>query len=168
MKALTYTLKNIGILVVGIALALIFAWIVYDARDLSASVLSLQERAFIEKAQRDVAYKKEQGNLEVFISPQLQNYSQLFVSLLFSPSEIILVSTGITSPYSFRVLEQSAGSLLLEVSDFSAGEVDEGIVIVPFTGNKEEITVEYVSDAVENGLPFAMGNLNEYVEENHL
>ncbi|MDR0369965.1 MAG: hypothetical protein LBH96_05735 [Candidatus Peribacteria bacterium] len=58
MKALTYTLKHFIILVLGVLLALFFAWIVYYSRDLSASVLSFQERQYIEKVHWDAAYKR--------------------------------------------------------------------------------------------------------------
>jgi len=148
MQALKYSLKHLGILVVGVLLALFLVWIVYDARDLSASILSLGERQFIEKSRWDVAYKTFDTEIEVFISPQLQGYDQLFVSLLFSPSELDIFSSQITSPYVFQILEEQPGSLLLQVSDFGGGDVDEGIVIIPFSGEKKDITVEFVSDGL--------------------
>ena len=159
MKALTFTLKHLLILTVGIVLAVIFAWIVYDATNLSASVLSLSERASIEKAHWDAAYKKGAESLEVFITPQLQHYDQLFIALFFSPSEIELLPAQISSPYSWEVVSQTASSLLLKVSDFSAGNLDEGIVIVPFSGEAREITVEFVSDKAQGGELFAVGIL---------
>jgi hypothetical protein len=132
---------------------------------MSASVLSLSERAFIEKAQRDAAYKKTVGNLEVFISPQLQGYQQLFVSLLFSPSEIEIILPRITSPYQWEIVSQSTGTLLFQVASFSAGNVDEGILLVPFSGNVEDITVEFVSDERDSGVVFALGALDTFAEE---
>ena len=152
----------------GTLLALILAWLVYDARDLSASVLSLSERAFMEEAYWDAAYKKEQGNLEVFISPQLQSYDQLFVSLFFSPSEIEVLTSTISSPYVWELVAQTRSSLLLKISDFSAGNVDEGMVIIPFSGDAREITVEFVSDEAEEGRIFALGVLETFAEDMHL
>ena len=152
----------------GTVLALIFAWIAYDTRDLSASVLSLSERTFIEKAQRDAAYKKENNNLEIFISPKLQHYDQLFVSLFFSPSEIEILSSSITSPYAREIISQTPSSLLLKISDFSAGNIDEGILIVPFSGESREITVEFVSEKAEEGTLFALGALEAFDEEVHV
>jgi hypothetical protein len=106
---------------------------VYDSRDLSASVLSLTERTLIETSHRDAAYKKTKHDVEIFISPQVQTYHQLFISLLFSPSEIHIEPTTITSPYGWSLVSQTKSSLLLQVSDFSNGNVDEGIITVPFS-----------------------------------
>ncbi|MDR2415125.1 MAG: hypothetical protein LBD75_00460 [Candidatus Peribacteria bacterium] len=127
-------------------LAVIFAWIVYDSRDLSASVLSLSERTFMETAHRDAAYKKTAEHLEIFISPPLQSYPQLFVSLLFSPSEIQINPVDITSPYLLNKVSETDSSLLLQISNLSTGNVDEGIIIVPFSGNAKDITVEFVTE----------------------
>jgi hypothetical protein len=127
----------------------IFAWIAHDGKDFSASVLSLSEREFMEKSSRDAAYKKDYENLEVFISSQIQHYDQLFVSLFFSPVEIEILTEQITSPYIWEIVREESSSLVLKISEFSAGDVDEGIVIVPFVGDMREITVEFVSDKSE-------------------
>jgi hypothetical protein len=153
--------------VVGLALAVIFALMVYDMGDLTASVLSLSERKYIEQAERDAAYKKDDGNLEVFLSPKLQTYHQLFVSLLFSPTDIEILTPMMSSPYQWEVVNQSTDSLLLQVSGFADGNVDEGIVIVPFSGDMEDITVEFISDQLVGGTVFAVGNLTE-ASEDHL
>ena len=162
MKALTYTFKHLIILIVGVALALVFALMSYGSKDLSASVLSLQEREFITQAQRDTAYKSQNQQIEIFISAELQRYNQLFISLLFSPSEIMLNENEISSPYSHDILSISNSSLLLKVSEFWAGNVDEGIVIIPFQGEEAEITVEFVSDEIQGGQLFAVGALKDF------
>ncbi|MDR0860345.1 MAG: hypothetical protein LBO09_05225 [Candidatus Peribacteria bacterium] len=155
-NAVTFTIKHVIILIIGVALALIFAFIVRES-DLSASVLSLAEREAIQKAQWDVAYKKENQQVEMFISQQLQDYDQLFVSLLFSPSEIQISTEEIDSPYSFEIIESSPSTLLVKVSNFATGNVDEGILKIPFIGVEEEITVEFISDRPEGGQLFAVG-----------
>lgn len=169
MKALTYTLKHFIILVLGVLLALFFAWIVYYSRDLSASVLSFQERQYIEKVHWDAAYKRFPWEIEVFISPQLQSLDQLFVSFLFSPSKLQIFPLEITSPYSFDIISEQEGSLLLEVSEFAFWNVDEGIVVLPFSWDTKEILVEYVTDSLElEGTSFALGSLDDIVIEEHI
>jgi hypothetical protein len=155
-NARTFTIKHLVILVIGVALALVFVWIARE-NNLSASVLSLAEREVIQKAQWDAAYKKTTGNLELFITPQLQLYPQLFVSLLFSPSEIQVLTGMIGSPYEVNILESTPSSLLIAVNSFSTGNVDEGIVTIPFSGDQNEITVESVSDSSVGGQLFAVG-----------
>ncbi|MDR2541098.1 MAG: hypothetical protein LBD11_04930 [Candidatus Peribacteria bacterium] len=155
-NAVTFTIKHIIILLIGVALALVFSFIVRES-DLSASVLSLAERETIQKAQWDGAFKKEGQQIEIFISEPLQNYDQLFVSLLFSPSEIQVITGAINSPYTFDILESSQSALLAKVSNFATGNVNEGILILPFIGEEEEITVEYLSDRPKEGQLFAVG-----------
>jgi hypothetical protein len=155
-NARTFTIKHLGILVIGVALALVFVWIVRET-NLSASVLSLAEREAIQKAQWDAAYKKTTENLEVFITLQLQTYEELFVSLLFSPSKIQVLTDTISSPYAFNILASTPGSLLVAVHNFSTGNVDEGIITIPFSGDQNEITVEYVSNREAGGQLFAVG-----------
>lgn len=167
MKALTYTLKHFVILILGVILALVFAWIVYYSRDLSASVLSLQERQYIEQAHWDAAYKRFPWEIEVFISPQLQSLEQLFVSFLFSPSKLQIFPLEIRSPYFFNILSEDKSSLVLQVSNFSSGNIDEGIVTVPFSWDSKEILVEYVVDSL-GGTSFALGSLDDIVIEEHV
>ena len=162
MKALRYTVKHLMILLVGVVFAVVFALITYSSKDFSASVLSLQEREFVTKAQWDVAYKKNDQQVEVFISESLQQYNQLFVSFLFSSSEIHLDVDGISSPYSFEILSFSNSSLVLRVDDFWEGNIDEWIIIIPFEGDQEDITVEFVSDLIQWGQFFAVGVLRDF------
>jgi len=133
MKALTYTLKHAVILILGVILALICAGIVYRSADLSASVLSLSERQYMQQVHRDAAYKRFDTEIEVFISSQLQALDQMYISFLFSPTNIEIFHSLIASPYTVHIIEQKAGALLLKISDFSGGNVDEGVVIVPFS-----------------------------------
>jgi hypothetical protein len=139
---------------------------VYDSKDLSASILSLQERQFIEQAHWDAAYKRFSGEIELFISPQLQSLNQLFVSFLFSPTKLQILPLEMSSPYTVQIIEGNADSLLVQVSDFSGGNVEEGIVILPFSGDVKEILVEYVTDSLEGAEhSFALGSLDDVVEE---
>jgi len=145
MKIITSLSKHILIIIIGILLALVLALISYSSKDFSASVLLLSERQFIEQSHRDAAYKKIDQQLEVFISPPLQDVDQLFVSILFSPSDIEISTSEITSPYIWNLVEAYRGQMLLEISSFAMGNVDEGVIIVPFQGEMKDITVEFVS-----------------------
>lgn len=82
--------KSLIILALGVALASVFAWIVYEGSRMETSVLSLQERARMRDLHRDAAYKKVDHTLEVFISESLQSSDQLFISLLHNPTELVL------------------------------------------------------------------------------
>ncbi|MDR0281956.1 MAG: hypothetical protein LBI53_01155 [Candidatus Peribacteria bacterium] len=145
MKIITSLSKHTLIIIIGVLLALVLALISYSSKDFSASVLLLSERQFIEQSHRDAAYKKIDQQLEVFISPPLQDVDQLFVSILFSPSDIEISTSEITSPYLWNLVEAYRGQMLLEISSFATGNVDEGVIIVPFQGEMKDITVEFVS-----------------------
>lgn len=151
--------KSLIILALGVALASVFAWIVYDGSRMETSVLSLQERARMRDLHRDAAYKKVDHTLEVFISESLQSSDQLFISLLHNPTELILETWAITSPYQWEIIKTTPTQLLLKVTGFQVGDLDEGIVIVPYQWDDEELTLEFVSPKEQWGDGVAVGKL---------
>jgi hypothetical protein len=73
MGFLKTTSKYLIIVVVGILLAFLVAWIQYSTTDLSASVLSLTEQDFFESTSRDAGYKKANQIFEIFLAEQVRN-----------------------------------------------------------------------------------------------
>ena len=129
---------------IGCFLAFLFIFLFESNLDLSASVLSLQERSYIEKSSWDAAYKRNIHDLEVFISPQLQKETELFVSIFFS-SHLTLDFEHVESPYTVEQIEENAHSVIYKVSWFQTGNVDEWILLIPFSWEKIDITVESIS-----------------------
>ena len=80
--------KYVVICLIGIALAVVVATLQYDAKDLSASVLSITEKDFFESTQRWAWYKKQNQIFEVFLSEQVRNEWNLTVSILYNPLEV--------------------------------------------------------------------------------
>jgi len=156
MKIITSLSKHVLIIVIGALLALILALISYSSKDFSASVLLLQERQFIQQSHWDAAYKKIDQQLELFITSQLQDLDQLFVSVLFSPNDVEIDILEITSPYTWNLIEEYRGHILLDISAFATGNVDEGIILIPFSGEMEDITVEFVASDREGVNAFSL------------
>jgi hypothetical protein len=90
--SLSFIGKHLFIIALGVVLALVFARVAYEGTWMETSVLSLQERARIRDLRRDAAYKKVDHTIEVFISESLQSSDQLFVSLLHSPRDLVLLT----------------------------------------------------------------------------
>ncbi|GHW02483.1 hypothetical protein AGMMS50249_2690 [candidate division SR1 bacterium] len=158
-NVIKYTTKHLVILILGVALAFFFVWISDSSGWLSSSILSLQEREIMTNLHRDAAYKKSTTDLEVFIGAKLQSENQIFISFFHSPSEIQILTDQITSPYTFEVINQTNSSLLLKVTGFQNGNIDEGVIILPFQGDAKEITVEYVSPSQNSSQNVALGAL---------
>lgn len=127
--------------------------------DLSASVLSLQEQNYFREKSWDIGYKKKIGELEVFLSPQLQDNSGLYLSFFHSP-QLLTLDGSIQSPYHFTILSSDKTNLVVFVSWFQNGDINEGILVVPFKGEMKDITVESVSFSLE-WESLSLGSLDE-------
>ncbi|MDD2537372.1 MAG: hypothetical protein PHU61_02680 [Candidatus Absconditabacteria bacterium] len=163
MKVVQSLSKHLIILVLGITLGILFAFLVYDARDLSASILNLQERQFMTELKRDAAYKKSNNEIEVFISSPLQSEAILFASFLYAPQALTIDTSLITSPYSYEIISDVPGEIIFQITNFSQGDVDEGVLIIPFLGETKDITLEYITNQLET-YPYAIGDLGELTE----
>ena len=84
----------------------------------------------MKQVSRDAGYKKTIGNIEVFITPQLQEHSELYLSFFFS-SKVKILDGSITSPYHFEIEHQDESNLEIKVTDFQQGNAEEGIITVP-------------------------------------
>ena len=85
----------------------------------------------MKQVSRDAGYKKTIGNIEVFITPQLQKHSELYLSFFFS-SKVKILDGSITSPYHFEIEHQDESNLEIKVTDFQQGNAEEGIITIPF------------------------------------
>ena len=127
--------------------------------DLSASVLSLQEQKYFKESTWDVGYKKKVGELEVFLAPQLHGTSGLYFSFFHSP-QLLTLDGSIHSPYHFDILSSDNTNLVVFVSWFQNGNVNEEILKVPFKWEMKDIVIESVSFSLE-GESLSLGNLDE-------
>ena len=149
--------KYVIILFLGVLMAFFVAWIQYDTQDLSASVLSLKEQNFFESTNRDAWYKRENQIFEVFISEQARNQWTLFVSVLYSPSDVERFTDKIDTNYFVEVVQQDDWNLILKVDWYENWDFTEWLFELPYSGDFRELTLEYIKS---KNLDFAIWNLD--------
>lgn len=154
--------KYIIIVVIGILIAFLVAWIQYDTQDLSASVLSLTEQDFFESTKWDAWYKKENQIFEVFLAEQARNEWELTISILFSPDNIERFTNQIDTNYSVNIDKQDEWNLILNVDWYKDWDLTEWLFELPYIWDTKDITLEYIKS---DNLDFAIWNLDN-IEKN--
>lgn len=144
MNILRWITKYALIILIGIWLAFLVARLEYDAKDLSASVLSITEQDFFEATTWDAGYKKENQTFEIFLAEQIRNDWPLSVSIMFSPSDFELNLDEITSNCSVEVVNTAPWNVILNVDWYEKLDFSEWIFQIPYSWEAEDITLEYI------------------------
>ena len=159
MGFLKTTSKYFIIVVVGVLLAFLVAWIQYSTTDLSASVLSLTEQDFFESTSRDAGYKKENQIFEIFLAEQVRNDWKLEISILSAPSDFMRITDELTSPYWIEIINQDKWNLVLSVSWYENWDFSEWILQIPFSGDSKDVTLEYITSAQREFAIWSLDNI---------
>ena len=159
MEFLKTTSKYFIIVVVGVLLAFLVAWIQYSTTDLSASVLSLTEQDFFESTSRDAGYKKENQIFEIFLAEQVRNVWELEISILSAPSDFMRITDELTSPYWIEIINQDKWNLVLSVSWYENWDFSEWILQIPFSGDSKNVTLEYITSAKRKFAIWSLDNI---------
>ena len=144
MKSIKKVGKYVVICLIGISLALIVALIQYDAKDLSASVLSITEKDFFESTQWWAGYKKDNQVFELFLSDQVRNESVLEVSILYNPSEVEWLLDDLKADCSVVDVKLDEWNLILEIDWYQDLDFDEWVFEIPYIWSSRDVTLEYV------------------------
>ena len=156
--------KYIIIVIIGILIAFLIAWIQYDTSDLSASVLSLTEQDFFESTKWDAWYKKQNQIFEVFLAEQARDEWTLTISILYSPENIQRFTDQINTDYLVNITEQNEWNLILDVDWYENWDLTEWLFELPYSWDSKEVTLEYIKS---KNLDFAIWNLDN-IEDNQI
>ena len=157
MNILKWISKYTIILLIGIILAFLVAWIQYDTTDLSASVLSLTEQDFFESTKWDAGYKKENQIFEIFLAEQVRNEWNLTISILYSPDDIEIFTNQIDTVYNISIESQNPGNLILNADWYESWDFSQWIFELAYSWDAKDITLEYIKS---HNLNFAIWNLD--------
>ena len=160
MKSIKKVWKYVVICLIGIALAFVVALLEYDAKDLSASVLSITEKDFFESTQWGAWYKKQNQTFEVFLSDQVRDEWALTVSILYNPSEIEWLMDELKSNCSIKDIKQDEGNLVLTIEWFQNLDFDEWVFEIPYNWDSRGVILEYVKWNDE----FSVWNLDDITD----
>jgi len=163
MEKLKWIWKHLIIIVCWVILAFVVAFMQYNSKDFSASILSLTEQDFFEATKRDAWYKKENQIFELFLAEQVRNDWNLTVSILTSPN-IQRDITGLTTNYNTNIIDQNSWNLVLEIKWYENWDFKEWIFQLPYTWESKDLTLEYVKSINRE---FAIGNLDNIENQTH-
>lgn len=153
--------KYTVICLIGIILAIVVALLEYDAKDLSASVLSITEKDFFESTQWWAWYKKQNQTFEVFLSEQMRDNWILTVSILYNPTEVEWFVDEMKNNCSVANIIQSQWNLILDVDWYQSLDFDEWIFEIPYSWDSKNVVLEYVKSGEEM---FAIWNLDDITD----
>lgn len=163
MNIIKKTSKYLIIVFIWIFIALLVAWIQYDTKDLSASILSLTEQDFFETTQRDAWYKKENQIFEIFLSEHVKDEWILYISIIYSPINIHLFTENMTSNYSINITNQNEWMLTLTIDWYKNWNFSEWILQLPYSWDPKDITLEYIKS---QNTSFTIWNLDNIETDN--
>lgn len=159
-------IKNLFILLLAPILAFGLFFLTRDLSGLTASVLDIAERQKIEEKKWWVAYKTDDQVFELFGSQRLKKGENLIFELAYNPQKVV-VFVDQSSGFDFVILENTTGSLKVQLNTINKLNLDEGRFVLPFSWEKDQIVLAEASlwSLGKNVSSLSIGNLN--AEEEH-
>ncbi|EKD25029.1 MAG: hypothetical protein ACD_80C00131G0032 [uncultured bacterium (gcode 4)] len=163
-KIIFWSLKqNIGIIIGAAFVAFGIFYISKNPDLFLASVLSLQEKAFIVEKWWDIAYKTNSGYVDIFMSEKLETPASIDFTISFDNTTVTINPQNLsgqgTRTYANPVMND------ITIQSLPGQDVDksQSIILLPFTGEIRDIllseAVAKLSDGTEKNL--SIGSLNE-------
>jgi len=158
-----FTDFKILVLALGIA---VVAFVVVKNPDLfQASVLLLEDKETMQANQRDIGYKNTSGVLDVFISENVKDFTEILFSITLDPNSVTVDLTKIDSQLPYEIIDQSTDGFEIRLTTATLTGLDYGqsLFMVPFSGSNPYILLSEGSLVLSNGdiQALAIGNLVE-------
>jgi len=129
----------------------------------TASVLSLQEKAFITQKWRDIAYKTTSGYLDIFISENLETPQNIDFTVSFDKDTVNINAQNISGQWTRTVNNPDDNSITIQSIPGANMDKSQSIILLPFTWESKNILLSEAgakfSDGKEKSL--SIGSLNE-------
>lgn len=166
MKVIAHKLRqNLAILFTAAVCALVIFYIIKNPNLFQASILSLEEKAFMNEKHWDAAYKMSNNMLEVFVSESYKNSMKTYQgNIYYDPSKVEFLTEGLTGQWSYTIKQIDKESLLITVSSLNDITINEEIIWIPFSGDMKAIVLgESKAQTKKWRAALSIGNLNEFV-----
>ncbi len=163
-KKFFWTIKENIIIIIGAALIAFGLFFVSKNPDFfSASVLSLQEKAFIIEKWRDVAYKTNSWYVDIFISANLETPKNIDFTISYDKDTITIDPQNISGQATRKISTPDDNTFLIQSTPNENIDKSQSIVMLPFTGEIKDILL---SEAVARDITgkeknLSIGSLNE-------
>lgn len=167
MKKIAHKLRqNLAIIFTAAVCALVVFFIVKNPWLFQASILSLEEKAFMNEKKWDAAYKTTDGMFEVFLAEKHKLTMTNFQGVIYyNPEKVQLDTTNTTGQWTFKITEMAKDSLLITISEMDNIDTSEDIFAIAFSGDAENILLwESKGKTKKKRSYFSVGNLNEFMK----
>lgn len=132
--------QNLAILFAAAVCALVVFYIVKNPNLFQASILSLEEKAFMNEKKRDSAYKVTSGYFEIFVAEKYKYSMQSFQGIIYiDPENVELDIQNLTGQGTFQITQTAKDSLLVSISNLGDIDTSREIIGIPFSGEQTYI-----------------------------
>jgi hypothetical protein len=129
------------ILVLALVIAVLVFIVVKNPELFQASVLLLEDRQTMQANQWDIGYKNTSGVLDVFISENVKDFTEILFSVTLDPTNVTVDFNKIESQLPYEITNQSEGGFDIRIIPATLSGLDYGqsLFMVPFSGNNPYI-----------------------------
>lgn len=128
-----------------------------------ASVLSLQEKNFIVKKWRDIAYKTNSWYVDIFMSEKLETPTSIDFNVIFNKDKITIDPTNLSGQGTRTFNMPDDSNVIIQSIPGTNVDKSQSLIMLPFTGENKDIllgeAVAKLSDGTEKNL--SIWSLNE-------
>lgn len=166
MKGLfTRIFTDFKILALALLIAVVTFVVVKNPDLFQASVLLLEDKQTMHTNQRDIGYKNTSGVLDVFISENVQDFTDIVFGVTLDPTNVTPDFTKIESQFPYEIIDQTSDGFRIRLTRATLSGLDYGqsLFVIPFSGTNAYILLSEGIATLGNGdsQALAIGNLVE-------
>lgn len=154
--------ENIAVVIAGAIIAIGVFYVVKNPGLFTASVLSLQEKAFIIEKWRDIAYKTESGYVDIFMSEKIATPAKIDFTVSFDKENITIDPQNLSGQATRTIEHPDESNIIIHAVPNQTIDKSKSLVLLPFSGNKEDILVSEAVAKLNDGTDknLSIGSIN--------
>lgn len=152
IKRNSMTLLGAAILASGIF------YVINNPNLFTASILSLQEQNFITEAWRDVAYKTNEGYVDIFLGENLETPKNITFTISFNEETITIYPENLSGQGTWTYTNTDNEIVIQSTPNTNIDKM-QSLIMLPFTGAIHDILLSEAT--TDNNKDLSIGSLNE-------
>lgn len=156
-KILTIIKKNSIIIFAAAILATSIFYVVKNPNLFTASILSLQEQVIITEAWRDIAYKTNEGYVDIFLAKDKETPKQIDFTISFNENTITIDPENLSGQGTWTYTNTDNEITIQSLPNTNIDKI-QSIIMLPFTGDMHDILL---SEATTHDKDLSIGSLNK-------
>lgn len=152
MKKNSMTLLGAAILASGIF------YVVNNPNLFTASILSLQEQNFITEAGRDIAYKTNEGYVDIFLGENIDTPEKILFTISFNEDTVTIDPENLSGQGTWSY---TTNTNEIHIESLPNQNIDktQSLIMLPFTWTTRDILLSEATTDMKKDL--SIGSLNE-------